>query len=418
MYNFKNNKFFSKSYGGLPKSIYILFISRIVTRIGSFVFAFLALYLKSKLGMKESDIATFVMINGVFAVISPFVGGTLADKKGRKKIFIGIQIIGGIIYILCGILTDVKPDVIPYLLIAASMMFRAVGPITNAMVADLTNNEIDRRRGYSLIYMGSNIGIAVGPMIGGFLLANYVKWFFYGDAITTFLSITLVGLFVKETLIKESEMEKIEGKESINPEKSLKIFFGEPILVMFTVFSIIIWAVYSQMSFGLSLHIENVFGGDDGAKLYGMLLSFNAVIVIIFTILVTEFVKRFRTIISIAFASILYAVGFGMIAFIGNEFQLYFLSVFIWTIGEIVIMTNTNVFIMSHTPVNHRGRFNAIVGLLSGMGFIISPKIMSFLIEKLGYFNSWKYVGLSALIAAFGFFIISIIEKKQQNIKI
>src|SRR6056297_550584 len=99
MYNFKIFKSFSKSYGGLPKSIYILFISRIITRIGSFVFAFLALYLKSKLGMKESDIATFVMINGVFAVISPFVGGSLADRKGRKKIFIGVQIIGAILYI-------------------------------------------------------------------------------------------------------------------------------------------------------------------------------------------------------------------------------------------------------------------------------------------------------------------------------
>ena len=415
MYNFKLLKSFSKTYGGLPKSIYILFISKIVTRIGSFVFAFMALYLKIKLGMEENEIATFIMLNGVFSVISPFIFGTLADMKGRKKIFIGIQILGASIYIICGILTDIKPEIIPYLLIAASMMYRGANPISNSMVADLTYNEVDRRRGYSLQYMGSNIGIAVGPMIGGFLLTNYVNWFFFGNAITTFLSVILVGMLVEETLIKEKEMGKIEGKEKVNPEKSIKVFLGEPLLIMFTFFSIIIWAVYSQMSFGLSLHMEHVFGGDSGAKMYGMLLSFNATIVILFTIIVTEFIKRYRTINSIAFASILYALGFGMTAFIGEIFFLYFLSVFIWTIGEIVIMTNTNVFIMAHTPVNHRGRFNAIVGLLSGMGFIISPKIMSFLIENKGYFASWKYVGLTALISTFGFFIISLLEKNQEN---
>jgi len=45
-------------------------------------------------------------------------------------------------------------------------------------------------------------------MIAGFLFSNYLKWIFFGDALTTLASVILILLFVPETLPTESEIEK------------------------------------------------------------------------------------------------------------------------------------------------------------------------------------------------------------------
>jgi MFS family permease len=400
------------NYGGLPRSIYILFYARIINKFGGFVYAFLAFYMKTKLGMSEGAIADYVLINGAVSMMSPFIGGYVADKKGRKAIFVFVQLLGSMFFIACGFLTDTRPEVIPKLLIIASFLYNMVGPISNAMVADITDNQDDRRRSYSLLYLGINIGVAVGPLLGGFLLINYVKWFFFGDAITTIISVFLVALFVKETMLTGEEMKKVEGGEKMESGVTALIFIKKPVLLLYAVFAILNSAVYAQMGFGLSLHMDHVFGEEFGAAYYGMLLSFNAVVVLVFTIALTELLKRFGPVYNVALSALLNTLGFGMIAFIGSRLPLFFVSVFIWTVAEIVMVTNSNVFIMSHTPVNYRGRFSAFIGFLMGVGFVVSPRFMSFMMVNYSYETAWKGIGIISIIAFLGFMFTGYVDKK------
>lgn len=405
------------NYGGLPGSIYILFIARIINRLGGFVYSFLAFYLATKLGMSEGDIASYVLLNGAVSMLSPFIGGYVADKKGRKIIFVFVQFLGSLFFVACGMLTDATPEVIPVLLIIASFLYNMVGPISNAMVADITKNQDERRRAYSLIYLGINIGVAIGPILGGFLLANYVKWFFLGDAITTMVSVFLVALFVKETMLSKEEMEEAEGGEKMERGVTALIFIKKPILFMYTMFAILNSAVYAQMGFGLSLQMNQMFGEEYGAAYYGMLLSFNAVVVLSLTILLTELLKKFRPVYNVALASLLNTIGFGMIAFIGSRLPLYFMSVFIWTVAEIVMVTNSNVFIMSHTPVNYRGRFSAIIEFLMGVGFVVSPRIMSYMMVNFSYETAWKGIGAISTMAFLGFMATGYLDKRINGAK-
>jgi MFS family permease len=406
-----------ESYGGLPRSIYILFIARIINRIGGFVYAFLTIYMRTKLGMSESEIGYFIMIQGALSMASPFVGGHIADKKGRKFIYILAPSISAALFMACGIFTDTNPEIVPILIIIASMLNNLVGPINSAMVADITKTPEERRKAYSLLYLGINLGVAIGPIIGGFLLANYTKWFFFGDGITTFLSVILVAIFVKETMLSHDEMKLFEGNEKMESGSTLRVLFKKPVLVVFTVFSMLSATVYAQSSFGFSLHLADVFGDELGPKYLGMLMSFNAIVVIIFTMFITEFLKNKKEINNIAIASLLNAIGFGMLAFVGGQLPLYFLSVLIWTWGEIIMVTNNSVFIMSHTPVNYRGRFNAIISFITGVGFVTSPKIMSYFIEGYGYQVAWQVVGAAALISTIGFILTGKIDSRRNDNK-
>ncbi|GAA0181053.1 MFS transporter [Clostridium sediminicola] len=390
-----------KSYGGLPFSIYILFIARVINRMGGFVHAFLAMFLQQRMGMNDNAIANYIMIMGIMTSLSPFIGGRIADIRGRKTIYLVAQSMAAILLIPCGIFADSHPEVIPTLLIASAILSSIIRPINSAMVADLTDSMEQRKRAFALLYLGINVGVAIGPMIGGFLFKNYIKWFFIGDAITTLISVLLVAFFVKETQLTKKQMEEANGGEKMEEGSTLSVLLKKPVIIMFIFFSLFNSIAYAQGNFGLPLYLSKVFG-EAGPMKFGALMSFNAVIVLICTIPITELLKRNRPVYNVSLASFLYAVGFGMTGLIGNIYPLFFVSVLIWTLGEIVAVTNHSVFIMSHTPVNYRGRFNGIIAFIMGAGHIVSPKIMSKLTMNFNYTLAWLFIGVLALVAAFG----------------
>lgn len=41
---------------------------------------------------------------------------------------------------------------------------------------------------------------------------------------------------------------------------------------------------------------------------------------------------------------------------------LFLLSTLLWTVGEILQVTNASVYVANNSPISHRGRFNAITG--------------------------------------------------------
>ena len=72
-------------YMGMPKEVYVIFISRIVNAIGCFVGPFLTLILTKKIGL-SSDVAGFYMsIAGLLYMPASVIGGKLADTIGQKK---------------------------------------------------------------------------------------------------------------------------------------------------------------------------------------------------------------------------------------------------------------------------------------------------------------------------------------------
>jgi MFS family permease len=144
---------------------------------------------------------------------------------------------------------------------------------------------------------------------------------------------------------------------------------------------------------------------DDGARMYGMLMTTNAVIVLACTAPLTLLTKRLRPVVNMALACTLYAFGFGLLLFV-RGIALLFVSTMIWTLGEILMVTNSNVFVASHTPMNHRGRFNGIIGLFFGAGFVFSPWLSGMYIDALGTESIWIWVAAFSLLTAGGFVLL------------
>lgn len=400
-------------YRGLPRELYVLFFARIINSIGGFVFPFLTIFLTSNLGLGEKRAGFYVMLSSFAFALGSLVGGKITDQVGRKKIFIIFQGFAALCFIPCGFLGNSM--IIPWLLIASTFFIGGANPATSAMLIDVTTPE-NRKEAFSLLYLGMNMGLAIGPLIAGFLLyKNYIKLLFLGDAATTFIALLLITIFIKDTMPSKDKID--ENYDLASNEKSeagniISVLLRRPLLLIFAVISIVISFVYSQFNFSIPLQTNELFG-NEGKKYFGIIMTTNALTVTFLTAFVINATKRIKPILNMVISSILYAIGFGMIFYI-NSLNLLIISTVIWTIGEIIGHTNSGVYIANHTPISHRGRFNAILPIISGAGYSIGPMVMGGFIENKGVRMVWPIVAMLSIAGAVLMYGLYLIERRKE----
>lgn len=385
-------------YKGLPREIYVIFISRIVNAMGCFVMPLLTIILTEKIGLSKEAAGLYITISGFLYVPSSAMGGKLADTIGRKKVIIIFDILAAIFYIICGLMPPTINMV--YVLMAASACMSFAGPAHDSLIADLTTPD-NRTSAYALSYMGWNIGFAVGPAIGGILYnKNMLSLLFIGDAVTALLSLALITLFIKETIgkTKEEITDKTRQLEKREEGSIFSVLLKRPILIYFALICFGYNFTYSQWGFMLPIHsVENF--GKAGAEYYGLMASTNGLVVMFFTPVIVKLTEKTKIIRKMVYGGILYAIGFGMLGFV-NSLTFFFVSVFIFTLGEIVMSIATTPFIANHTPASHRGRMNAVVSMILGAGYALGPLEMGKILSYISIETGWKSLGIFMLITS------------------
>lgn len=393
----KGNFFSFPAYRGMKRGIYVLFFARIVNRMGDFVQLFLVLYLTTRLNFDEAAAGRFVLMTGLMNGLGLLAAGYLADRFNRKVVLVVCQLAFAAAYAVCGFLPETMT--VPWLIFGSSLFRGATWPVTTSMVADLTEGA-ERKSAFSLLYLGTNLGVAVGPLIAGLLFTNHLPWIFWGDAATTLFAVIAVILFIPDTKPAHEKIEASKVSEAVGERaeegKFFRVFLRRPILLSYLLIAMVVSFVYSQHQFSLPLQINLIFP-TAGPRFYGYIMTINASVVLLSTALITKLTRNIRPVLNMALASLLYMIGFGAIYFI-ETLPLFFISTVIWTWGEILMVTNGNVFVASNTPITHRGRFNSIISFVHGFGFAFSPWISGALISSRGVSVMWPVTAAAAFI--------------------
>jgi len=130
----------------------------------------------------------------------------------------------------------------------------------------------------------------------------------------------------------------------------------------------------------------------------------------VMTALLTRWTIHRSRIMNMSLAAWFYVIGFGMYAF-ADVSWLFFLSTFIWTNGEILMATNGNVFVNQHAPASHRGRFNGVVSLVTGMGATVGPYAGGLILLLSSYRMLWLVMVFLAFVIALLFLHMESLDK-------
>lgn len=404
-----------KPYNYLPMSIYALFFAKIINGIGNFVFPFLTLFLTTKLMFSAKLTGMFIFIAAIAFVPGSLIGGKLSDHFGRKKIYLLFQLSSAISLIPCAFLGNSL--LIPWFLILATFFSGGSIPASGAMITDLTTSE-NREAAFSLLYLGNNIGNSVGALIAGFLYRNYTEWLFLGNALIIIIALIFVVFFVPETIPRDnlSGSAEINFNEKAEKGSVLKVLLKRPSLIIFSLLCVIYSFVYSQYTFLLPMYVDNLFL-INGSKVYGTLMTVSGLTVAFLTPLAIITTKKYNPLLNTTLAGLFYIIGFGIIYFIGSIY-LFILSTIIWTIGQILFSTNSNVYIANLTPISHRGRFNSVIPLIVGAGFAIGPAIMGLYVDKYTIKSAWLLLAVLASISSSLMFTLYLNDKKNKAARV
>lgn len=394
-----------KTYTGLSKSVYILCSATLINRLGDFVVPFLTLFLTVKLNMSVAMSGIIVTCASLISIPSSLIGGKISDTLGRKKVYVFGQSLSALFYIICGFCSN---EYLIITLIFISTFFNGlVRPAYNALLIDfLPRNR--RQAGMSLNYLCINIGVAIGPVVAGFLFNKFLPLIFIGDGITSLLGVAIVIKTIKEDYSKtvNDETNIVSTTEAKEEGNILKVFLNRPQLIMFFGLYFLYELSYSQNVFTLPLTVNNALN-DIGPEIFGYMMSINAVTCVVLTVFITSALKNYHHLTNMFFSGIAFALGYGMLIFV-NSISGFFISTFIWTLGEIMCSISLGVFVADNSPVNFRARISAIQNLIFWISSTISISCSGFLIDKIGLKFIWCATFVITLIASILMYFLKI----------
>ncbi len=396
-----------KQYGGLRREMYVLSFGRMMTNMGSIIMPMMSLILRNKLGFSYTDIAIILLCYGVVQGFGTIIGGKLADKYNKKNLIVIFDLVTVVAYVSAGFMPLNEMCII--LLFVGALFATMEWPSYDALVADFSKLE-DRERAYSLNYLGANLGFVISPIVGGFLFADYLHVAFIFNGLAT-LSSTIFIFFLIKDVRKEISPEStyegtVDGKISV-----LKIIFQRKIIVLFLVCSSLMHFLYSEFNFLIPLNLELIYG-ESGAKYFGAMTSLNAVVVIFGTPFITNYFRKIMGVWKLVIGETFIVLSFFMYIFIQDLLPLYFVSMTIFTIGEIFSTLGNQPYLTKRVPMSHRGRVSSIRWLISGAVQTISQVGMGFLLDSIEITSVWLIISCIGLVSIALLIILAIKDKK------
>jgi len=399
-----------ETYKGLPKAVYFLFVVRIISSMGNFVYPFLTLFLTEKIGLTPKEAGTFFMVASISQGIGVFSGGKLCDHMKRKGLLVFFMAANGLLMASC--LISGEHILTAYIIIFAGLFMGAQFAVSSAVINDITRPE-NRKNSFALLYLGTNIGFMIGPTFAGLLYKSHANMIFLGNAVSALLAILIVTRFIPDSTPTQEDMESEElSKEEAQEAGSfLTAMIKRPVLLLFMVGRLIFTFCYASISFIIPLQMVELFGKSQGPAYFGMLMSVTGFVVIAFTLPATKVTENLKPLTSIALAGVLYGIGYGMMGHV-TVFWLILFAGFVFTLGEIIEATNSGVFVANRSPINPRGRFNAISQIVSNTGFAIAPGVFGVLIDTKGLGFTWNVCMSLSMLAAVYMLGLSYLETR------
>ncbi len=374
--------------GGLPAPFWALWAGMLVNRLGSFVIVFLGLYLVRERGFTAAEAGRVVALYGLGVVAAGPVGGTLADRLGRRATMI-LGLVTGAASV-CALAFTRDPAALAVLAFLAAGTGELYRPAMNAAVTDLVP-PAERARAFGLVYWAVNLGWSIGLTIAGLVADRSLVALFVADAVTTFAFAFVVLLRVPETRPaappEASRAPPGAGLVAVARDVHLMIFLGLHVvaLIVFTQF---------QLAAPIDLAAHGV-----GPSTFAYLLAMNGVGVVVLQPLLGLRLRGHEAGRVLAASSLLFGLGFGLNAFAGSV-PVYAVGVLLWTVGEVIGFPVASALVSNLSPAALRGRYQGAFSMTWGLALTLAPLLGGELLARLGGRTLWlTCLGLGAAVA-------------------
>ncbi len=381
-----------------------MFVGLVISSTGTtMIWPFLTVYASSKLSMPMAAIMGLMSFNSVAGLVSSILAGSLVDRFGRK----GVMTVGlvGAAAVYAGYIFATQYWHFVLLLIFAGFFSPLYRVGTNVTVADVVEAE-HRAHAYSITRMGHNIGVALGPILGGFVLAKSYNIGFISASLALLVYGAIVVIFIKETMPTQNARESLREQFLIYKEALKNLRFSWMIVshTLMEICSTFMWVM-------LAVHMKNNFAYNE--DVYRWLPTTNALMVILLQVVITRFVQRWRDTKVMILGAMFYPISMLIIAF-SNHFWGFWLSMVVLTMGELIVSPTASAYVANLAEPEKRGRYLGMFSLTWPLAMAVGPVTGGFLSDKIGITAPWLAAAVVGVLAVLSFWGLDRYSQKKR----
>ena len=390
-----------KTFLEYPRTYWVLMGSTFIDGLGgAMLFPFFSLYVTSRFGVGLTEAGIVFTIFAVSSIFGSLIGGALTDKFGRRVMIL----FGLVVSALSSLTMAFVGDLQLFYIVAGfvGLLGNTSGTAQQAMVADLLP-EKQLTEGYGIQRVVQNMTVSIGPAIGGFLATSSFTVLFIFDAVTS-----IITAFIVYYNLPETKPETPEGQE----EESLAKSFGgygkvvrDRVYVGFLFATMLMTMVYVQMFSTLPVFLLNEHGISPLG--WGLILSANALMVVLFQIWITRRISDRPPFSMLAFGTVFYLIGFTMFGLVFG-FPMFLLAMIILTVGEMLVTPVGQALVAKMSPEDMRGRYMAIFGFSFTIPFAIGPLMAGYVFDNFDPNLVWYASGILSFIAILAYLLLHV----------
>lgn len=384
---------YRNSLSGLSVDVWKISILMFINRSGLMVMPFLSIYLTSQLDFTLIEAGWAGTAYGLGSVFASLLGGAMVDRFGYQRV-IQYSLLAGAIAFWVLLFAD-KFLVFCSLMFFGSLMIDMLRPAVMSSIKILSKKE-NQTRGISLLRMAINLGIALGPAIGGVLAYKAgFHWLFILNGATSFVAFLFFIIFIKNKGRQSFVKPKIESKTS-----AYRDYYYLYLLFILLILNI----AFLQIIFTVPLYFKEVFGMTEFQV--GLFFTLNGLLIVFFEMPIVHFYeKRNNFATPILVGNILMFLAF-LFLFIPGYWLIPFLlySLFIG-IGEIYNLPFFASLALHRSTDANSGSYMDLLSLIFSLALTIGPIFGSYVVEQYGFICLWCICAGMCLLSTILFFL-------------
>jgi MFS family permease len=355
------------TYSPLIRRLLICSLTIVVSR--AITSPLLTLFVSDKLGLNQQDVGLLLGIAVFVATLLSLYGGYIIDRFEKRRLLILSMASSAIGLVLLTFAENLYLTTITLIVTETASSLFLIG--SKAILSD--NLAVGQRaKAFSLSYTLTNIGYAVGPMLGVLIAGVFASAPFLVAAAIAFFSIFLM------TSIPGGPASVSLTGQAQSFLKTLVTLKNDRTLIMFTAGCLLSTVVHGRFTFYLSQYLLVISNPRHTMEIMAALLACNAISVILLQYQIGRFLKREQLrqwIVAGTGLFILGLIGFSL----ADSLVGWCVAMFIFTLGEIIIYPAEFLFVDTLAPEELRGSYYGAQNL-AALGGALSPMICGFML--------------------------------------
>lgn len=377
---------------GLPADVWAVAVTTLVNRMGMMVLPFLVLYLTQHLGYPAGRAGLVLTVFGVGGLVSAPLAGRLCDRVGALRVMQGSLLLSGGVLLLFPLARGL--EAVLGLTLVWSLLSEAVRP---ASLAALTGSLPPEKRtaAIALNRLAINLGMSVGPAVGGFLALVSFPLIFVVDGITSLLAGIGLTLAVWKLGLRRHEDRAAEHAALAGaavPHGVLRD--GRMLFFLSGLF--LLGVVFLQHEGALPVFLVDDLGLS--TSFYGMIFAVNTVMIVLLEVPLNLAMAHWPHRRALVLGAALCAAGFGALVLASGPVGVI-LTVVVWTFGEMIFFPVSATYASELAPPGRQGAYMGAYSMAWGLAFTVGPAMGTAVMDRFGAAALWTsmlVVGLAS----------------------